>query len=367
MTKPTLHLVYPHGPRISCPDAIGRNLARRLAADYTIRAYAWDDRGTIQPAPGDLLLGHPHPAPRTIFRNSLRRRGWRRTIMLCPFAHGDLRQVAAWDTVLPQCDHYLAITGNHWMRTLPQSPYAHWMPRMTQVDLAVDRGDFPPVKDAFNPPGRRRILYIGSTVWLKNTGYLSEIARRMPDTPFSWIGSGRRPIRGLRACGHVDFSTEAARRLVAEHDFIIAVGFSDANPTVILEGMAWGLIPVCTPQSGYEGHPGIPNLPLRDAARAAAILGELQHCPEARLRDLQRANWKALDEHFNWDRFARQVADELRATGRPAWTPAPLPGRLLLRAAAAVSPYAPWHPMSIARRAARRLRVLRGDGGGPGA
>ena len=94
MSTPTLHLVYPHGARISCPDAIGRNLARRLADHFTVRAYDWDDRATIRPAPGDLLLGHPHPSPRTIFRTSARQPGWRRVVMLCPYAHGDLRQVA---------------------------------------------------------------------------------------------------------------------------------------------------------------------------------------------------------------------------------------------------------------------------------
>lgn len=356
MSTPTLHLVYPHGARISCPDAIGRNLARRLADHFTVRAYDWDDRATIRPAPGDLLLGHPHPSPRTIFRTSARQPGWRRVVMLCPYAHGDLRQVAAWDTVLPHCDHYLAITGNYWMRTLPDSPFAHWRPRMTQLDLAVDRRDFPPVKTTFRPAGRRRLLYIGSTAWVKNPGYLAELARRLPDLSFSWVGAGRRPIPGLERCGPLDFSQPAAMQVIADHDFIITAGFSDANPTVILEGMAWGLIPVCTPQSGYEGHAGIPNIPLNDPAGAAAVLRELQEWPDERLRDVQRSNWRVLDEHFTWDRFARQVLEALRSGDRPAWTPAPLADRLRLRAAAALSPYAPWHPRVWARRLAGAAR-----------
>jgi hypothetical protein len=73
--------------------------------------------------------------------------------------------------------------------------------------------------------------------------------------------------------------------------------------------MAWGLIPVCTPQSGYVGLPGVVNVPLGDAEEAAAILRELQAAPEADLRSWQRANWEALDEHYGWDRFASHVAE----------------------------------------------------------
>ena len=354
--KGTVHLIYPHGNRISCPDAIGRNLATRLGRTFRVELHDWDERKIIHPQPGDRLIGHPHPAPGTVFRRSVHAPGWARRIMLCPYAHGDLRQVAAWDTVLPHCDAHLAITGNYWMRTLPESPFAHWAPRTIHLDLAVDRRDFPPIKTDFHPPGRRRFLYIGSTVWVKNTGYLSQLARALPDTEFAWMGQSRRPIAGFRALGPQNFSQPEARRLVADYDFILTAGFSDANPTVVLEGMAWGLIPVCTPQSGYEGYAGIPNIPLRDPVGAVAVLQRLQQAPAHELQAMQAANGQLLDQHFNWDRFARQVQDALLQEGRAAWGEEPAWRKLRLRWAAAQSPYAPWHPRSIIRTLRSRWR-----------
>ena len=71
---------------------------------------------------------------------------------------------------------------------------------------------------------------------------------------------GGRPIAGFQALGLQDFSAGDARRAVAQFDFMITVGRRDANPTTVLEAMAWGLVPICTPQSGYQDHPGITNI-----------------------------------------------------------------------------------------------------------
>ena len=105
-----VHLVYPHGPRVSAPDSIGRHLGQRLAARYDVVLHDWDERGVIKPEPGDVLLGHPHPAPGTIFRRSARERGWSRVLMMAPYDH-DPRQVAFENPVIRDCDLFLAITG----------------------------------------------------------------------------------------------------------------------------------------------------------------------------------------------------------------------------------------------------------------
>src|SRR6185503_18178356 len=85
LTVGRVHLVYPHGDRISCPDAIGRHTAAGLrASGYQVVAHDWDETGVIRPDPGDVLIGHPHPAPWTIFRRSAQRPGWRRVLLLSP-------------------------------------------------------------------------------------------------------------------------------------------------------------------------------------------------------------------------------------------------------------------------------------------
>jgi glycosyltransferase involved in cell wall biosynthesis len=325
-----VHLVYPHGNRISTPDAIGRELGRRLETSYEVVYHDWFDRDVIHPEPGDVLLGHPHPDPRTVFRRSARQEGWRRRLMLSPFVHSDLRQVAFLGGILPDCDLYLAITGPYWYQAIQESQCSHWLPKMIHVDLAINRGDYPPLKTSFGAPGKRRVVYIGHTDRYKNTPYLSEIAARIPESDFAWMGRGGRDIRGFTPLGSIDLGSQAGRDLAAQFDFMLTVGSADANPTTILEAMAWGLIPICTPTSGYAAIPSIPNVPVDDADAAAAIVRSLLSASEPDLLSMQSANWRLLDEHYTWDRFAAQVVEAIESTESPSLAAASMKRRLEL-------------------------------------
>ena len=53
----TVHLIYPHGSRISCPDAIGRNVGNRLREQFEVKQYNWDDIGVLHPGSDDILIG----------------------------------------------------------------------------------------------------------------------------------------------------------------------------------------------------------------------------------------------------------------------------------------------------------------------
>lgn len=350
---PTVHLVYPHGSNTSTPDAIGRELGVRLERHYRIRYYDWDARARIRPDVGDVLLGHPHPLAGTCFRRSMHSDRWGRVIVLCPFV--PVVDSVGWlDGTVRRCDEYLAITGAHWFALLDTSVMSHWSPRVTQLNLAVDRVQFPFIKRSFNPAGRRRFLYIGNTAMTKNTAYLSVLARLMPDVQFSWIGSGDRAIDGVTSLGCRQFETAAATDLVAGYDFLLTVGRADANPTTILESMAWGLIPVCTPQSGYEGYASIPNVPLDDTRTAIRVLRGLQQESESRLRNMQSINIQLLDEYFNWDRFASEVTDAIERTDRPTLPRESMATRLSMASYAFTSPYSPYLPGFMRRIIANR-------------
>jgi len=315
-----VHLIYPHGNSISTPDAIGRELGRRLEARYPVIYHDWSDFGAIKPEPGDVLLGHPNPDPNSVFRRSLRQEGWSRRLMLAPFHHGDLRQIAFEDPIVPKCDLFLAITGPYWIRTIGKSRCSHWEPKVIHVQHGVDRSDFPAVKTSFAEPGKRKALYIGHSGRGKGTPYLAEIAVLVPEAEFSWMGSGR-PIPGLTALGHTDFSSAAGKDLVSQFDFLMMCGNADSNPTTILEAMAWGLLPICTPTCGYEGLPGITNVPNGDAPAAAAIVRRLLGADESELKALQATNWRLLDEDYNWDRFAADVVSAIESEESPALLP----------------------------------------------
>jgi glycosyltransferase involved in cell wall biosynthesis len=225
---------------------------------------------------------------------------------------------------------------------------------MVHLDLAIDRADFPVIKRRFNPPGSRKFLYIGHDGWQKNPRYLEQIAKMMPDQTISWMGSGKN-LEGLKRLGRQDFGSAAARRLVASHDFVLTVGSFDANPSTILEAMSWGLIPVCTPTSGYSGYPGITNVPLDDPGEAVHILESLQQVPEAHLMSIQEANWQSLDTHFNWDRFSDQVLDAIRSDRSPSIHREGLGRKLRLRGSAVVSPQQEVSARLLARTARRAL------------
>jgi glycosyltransferase involved in cell wall biosynthesis len=259
--------------------------------------------------------------------------------MLAPFNHGDPRQIAFENPLMPGCDLFLAITGPYWFRTIGQSLVAHWQPKMIHVDMAVRRADYAPLERSFGPPGKRRVLYIGHSGRGKNTPYLSQIAALMPDVEFAWVGRGARPIEGLKALGFIDYDSPAGRSLLAEYDIFLTVGNADSNPTTILESMAWGLIPACTPTSGYAGIPSIANVPGDDAPAAAAAVRRLVEADETEMSAIQAANWKLLDEHYTWDRFAAQVIGAIESSESPAMLPESLKKRLSFMFYEASSPY----------------------------
>ena len=355
----TIHFVYPHEDRINCPHAIGRKVGEYLRQKYNVRYYAVDGFERIQPEEGDILLGHAQPAPFTPFRRSIRDPRWRRIILMCPY-NADPMQVGFLDSLMPYCHAFLAITGHYWIRHLDGSLFSHWKPKMRHLDLAVDRNDFPFIKVRFNKPGQRKFLYIGNQIWCKNTGYLSAIAAAMPDVDFGWIGGERRPIRHVARLGPQDFRLKESRERVANYDYLITVGSADANPATILEAMAWGLIPVCTPTSGYENHPGIINIPLYDTTSAVRILKELQTVPERKLRQIQEENMLALDRHYTWERFCRRVMEAIESQEAPALLPCSFLRRLLIRGYSLKSPFNPYRPKQVYYRARSVLGKMSG-------
>lgn len=309
--NPTIHLVYPHGATTSAPNVIGRRLGEYLSHRHTVVLHNWDSLSRIRPNSGDVLIGHPHPLPGTIFRRSFSHRGWARRLVMSPF-NGSSRQVAFLDPYVRRADAYLAITGPWWFDRVPLTDVSHWGPHMVHLDLAVDRGDFPRVKRNFAPKGNRRLLYIGHAGWQKNVSYLSDIALARPQWDFAWFGPGSEgDIRGVNHLGFRNTALEETRRLIASFDFFITVGRYDANPMTVLEAMGWGLLPFCTSQSGYAGVPGIVNLPLDDINGALSILDRWQEMPESVLMEAQRANLDLLETHYTWDRLGETVENTI--------------------------------------------------------
>ncbi len=328
-----IHFVYAHGSLKSCPNAISSELTDRFIRDgFTVFHYAWEEFGKISPRKGDVLLGHPNGLPFTHFRNSLNSDNWARKIIIYPFSHGLLGHSSFIDFMIADCDQFLAITGHYWFNTIGSSSYAHWLPKMTHLDLAVNRENFPFIKKSFNPPGSRKFAYIGGQQRYKNIDYLISISRHSKNT-FSWFGLGKRPMPGFQCFGYTDFQSDDGKTKIADHDFLITVGNSDANPTTILEAMSWGLVPICSHKSGYleENESGIINIPLDDIPGILNIIEKLQNMDEERLKTMQVHNIKRLEDHFNWDRFYLQVRQAVLSESSPLLEQQSLKNKLLVR------------------------------------
>ena len=344
-----VHLVYPVGNRISTPDAIGRNLKLSIEKFYEVKTYNYDQLKTIHPGNADVLIGHWHPNPLTVFRMSAKKKGWKRVLALAPFCPDPTGwQNAFGNKIIEKCDRYLAITGNAWMKRLKESPFQHWEPKIIHLDLAVDRSDFPFIKKNFSPAGKRSFLYIGHTKWYKNFSFLEKLAQKLPETEFAWMG-GNQPLKNIQGLGKFDFSNKEAKELIQEYDFMITVGSADANPTTILEAMAWGLIPVCSVQSGYEGFSGIRNIPIDNIDDAVKTINDLQSVPEEQLNKWQQDNLDSLYNHFNWERFCSQVLNEIENKDNPDLTETNFKHRLFLLFAELFSPSFWGRPINFSR------------------
>src|SRR5205085_8783763 len=177
------------------------------------------------------------------------------------------------------------------------------------VDMAVEIARFPRVKRSFNPPGRRKFLFIGNGEPYKGAHLLSQLfglAERRHECV--WIGADRelphldrRPPQRLEGA--------AMERLAAECDVFLTMGISDANPTTILESMAWGFPVACTPQSGYYRMSEIQELSTTDMAHNLAVLERFQSAGDGELLRQADRGRHLVESKFTFERFTGTVLD----------------------------------------------------------
>jgi glycosyltransferase involved in cell wall biosynthesis len=322
-TPMRFHVVYPCSDSISCPSAIGRHIRDCLAPLGPVIVHDFNANYTIESKPDDILIGSPGWEPWHIFNRSVKKPGWKRRIGIQPFCPGDPKLQAATDRIIPYCDQFLAICGSWWFQRTPESLFSHWSPKLKHLDLAVDRKDFPRIKSDFAPPGQRRFVYIGHSAWYKQPKYLCALAKARPGW-ISWIGKMRSRYSGPARLGVRDFSKREAQDELRQFDFLLTVGNADANPTTILEAMAWGLVPVATPESGYGDVASVLPIQGNDLVAAIKTLDEIQYMSDALLKVTQSKNDQLLENHYNWDRFCSQIVSAVTANdhlplGQQTW------------------------------------------------
>jgi len=287
-----IHFVYPFdADKIAAPWSIGNHVAAGLRrAGHEVRQYDWDDRGAIQPQPGDVLLGHPHPDAGRIWRNSVCG-PWADRVAISPW-NGSTEYTRNLDYIHHDAS-LICICGDYWARQLP--PY--WDARA--VDMAVNPAHFPPLERAFNPPGQRRFAFIGCTLPIKGPEYIAQVAQKYTVGHF-----GYGEIPGTVRHGYVDFSTNEARAQLAEYDFLVMMADHDANPTTVLEAMSWGIIPLCRRGCGYTA----PDVVVIDSSN---VVDYWQSAPPDALLDRQRLGFSMVREKYTWERFLETLSEVL--------------------------------------------------------
>jgi glycosyltransferase involved in cell wall biosynthesis len=304
------------------PVTITARLYEALRARAPTRLYDWTERVEVPAGPGDVLLGHPHPDARSAWnRACLEQRAGVR-IALLPLSHRMAEANAFLDPYVPRLDAILGIMGPYWWETWREGPFAHWADKITPVDMAIDVARFPRVKRGFNPPGRRTFLYLGGEGPQKGTHLLSILFGQARGHRCVWVGTGH-GLPHLEHRGFAELTPAYVRRLAEECDVVVTMGVSDANPTTILEAMAWGF-PVCaTPESGYHRTPELTLLSTTDMAHNLRVLARMQEAPEAELVALADGARRRVEAEYGWDRFLATVLGGVeraaRARGVEPW------------------------------------------------
>lgn len=150
---------------------------------------------------------------------------------------------------------------------------------------------------------------------MKNVDYLVQIMKRMPDVRLHWYGGdGSHPLAKLPnvdVTGWVHMTPDMAKKIVNECDIFVNVSNSDANPTTLLEVMAWGIITACTKESGYWKDPLFTELYLDDLGATIKALRDLLETPGHLLRQRAAKGRVAIETKYTWDRFCQTIWNEL--------------------------------------------------------
>jgi glycosyltransferase involved in cell wall biosynthesis len=294
------------------PYSVTHNVYSRLRERLPVRLYDLRESVSIHHRSSDILLGHPFLLDqRRVWDRAFASGGWGLRIAMTPLSYRHIHVSGRLDQLVPGLDAVFGIMGRYWGDTWQDGALAHWAPKLTRLDMAVDAREFPFVKRAFNPPGKRRFLYIGNDNPDKGLTLLSILFGLARTSHCTWIGAGR-DVPNLEHRDWRPFTSESARRLAEEFDFLITMGTSDANPTTILEAMAWGLPVCCTPQSGYYRMPEVTSMSISDMSHNLRALDMLQDAAESDLLDRAKRAREVVERDYSWDKFFETFWASLR-------------------------------------------------------
>ncbi|UCG57070.1 MAG: hypothetical protein JSU70_19670 [Phycisphaerales bacterium] len=297
-----------------------KHLFEGLSQHAPTLLYCLDEHVSCKFSGEDIFLGHPvfpfRPGRRGVTELSIAQSPRPRVVALVSPLHCDTdiktnhinrSYLDGINELIDRVDILFAIMGRYWWDRWPNSPFAHWIPKMVRLDMAVETSLFPRVKNRFNPPGKRGYLYIGRNGPMKGTRFLGELLSSLGDYRRGWIGVGQ-DIPGITRISHDrDLTPDFMAEIAETYDFFVSAAAADPNPTTILESMAWGFPVICTPQSGYYETSYRKNIYRDDLGRSVQVLRQLQFADEGTLMRMADEARMVVEREYTWDRFVGTV------------------------------------------------------------
>jgi hypothetical protein len=302
------------------PHSHSRHLLHEFKKYGKVRFYSLYEKGVIHLKPDDIFFGQPvpqggfglGPRPETDDHESITSRTLRENIdnnhnkfFFIPFANDPVLMSWAKDLAFNYADKVILQGGEFWTRDWKNNVFGQLdQKNVLRVNNAIDPNDYYFIKKSFNPPDKRKFLYIGHTAWYKNTVELERIASQMPGFVGGHIGGGI--IKGWKNYGFSDFTPEFLKNLADEYDIFINTSSGDANATTILENICFGFPVACTPETGFE-YPSIIKLSTTDTAENIKKLTAMKNMSESELKKLVEENMKFVKKYYTWDNFLNEI------------------------------------------------------------
>ena len=320
---------------------------RHLARHYAVHSTSCITQGRVTLSGSDVLIGHLSWDPGDDGTGKAGRslRNWVYDNRLDPDAgsHPNTYILTPWVPVFPpewtesmphhesqleQARVIFAICGPIWHReTLAlkdDTVQSRVKSKLVRLDMCVNLDALKIRKTRFNPPGKRKLIHVSNLDSYKGFDLLLDSTRGVAVPS---IGSKR--LRGLErgvreieefgakytinSLGSINNRDDAQiAALVAEHDFYIHTSTMDAQATTILEFAARGLVPIVTPESGFECEDAITL--TRYPAKNRDIIANALVMPEEELvHRAERIRAKLARDH-SWDRFFDTIARTINET-----------------------------------------------------
>ena len=320
---------------------------RSLEEHFAVHSTSCVTEGRVTTSAGDVLIGHPTWDSMHGQRNRRGRleRDWVRDNRLSDgaVAHPNTYILmpwvptfpVEWTDYMPRYESQLdaarlvfGICGRIWHeRTLAldgSTVQGRVKSKLVRLDMCVNSDALEGSKSAFNPPGRRKLLHVSNLGSYKGFDLLLESTRgvAVPSIGTRMLADVQRgevtlkfPHQRYRInhLGKIDNGdAEGMDALVEAHDFYLQTSTMDAQATTILEYAARGLVPIVTPESGFESEDAI--YLTRDAARNREIIDSALQMREEELRYRSERIKAQIRSRHSWRTFYDTIASHIRRT-----------------------------------------------------